>query len=109
MCRADLLRSVGFWCLVVWFQVHLFQSTVVIINDGCSSGALVLWGLGTTTSCLSITTSSTTTSFASGDGGARTEVRLRLALVFVVVARWSSDLFVIFITFGTLCIVVDDY
>jgi hypothetical protein len=45
----------------------------------------------------------------SGDGGARTEARLRLALVFVVVARWSSDLFVIFITFGTLCIVVDDY
>jgi hypothetical protein len=26
-----------------------------------------------------------------------------LALVFVVIARWSIDLFVIFITFRTLC------
>jgi hypothetical protein len=36
-------------------------------------------------------------------------VRLRLTLVFVVVARWSNDLFVIFITFGTLCTSIDDY
>jgi hypothetical protein len=45
----------------------------------------------------------------SGDGGARTAARLRLALVFVVVARWSNDLFVFFITFRTLCTAVDDY
>ena len=45
----------------------------------------------------------------SGDGGARTAARLRLALVFVVVARWSIDLFVIFITFSPLCTAIDDY
>jgi hypothetical protein len=32
--------------------------------------------------------------------GVRTAARLRLALVSVVVARWSSDLIVIFINFG---------
>jgi hypothetical protein len=45
----------------------------------------------------------------SGDGGARTAARLRLVLVSVVVARWSNDLFVIFITFRHLCTTVDDY
>jgi hypothetical protein len=45
----------------------------------------------------------------SGDGGASTMARLRLALVFIVVARWSSDLFVIFITFKTPCTADDDY
>ena len=45
----------------------------------------------------------------SGDGGVRTAARLRLVLVFVVVARWSNDLFVIFITFGPLCTAIDDY
>jgi hypothetical protein len=45
----------------------------------------------------------------SGDGGARTAVCLRLVLMFVVVARWSSDLFVISITFRLFCTVVDDY
>ena len=39
----------------------------------------------------------------SDDGGARTAVRLRLALVSVAVARWSIDLFIIFITLGPLC------
>jgi hypothetical protein len=45
----------------------------------------------------------------SGDGGVKTAARLRLALVSIVVARWSSDLIVIFITFGILCIAIDDY
>jgi hypothetical protein len=45
----------------------------------------------------------------SGDGGVRTAARLRLALLSVVVARWSSDLIVIFITFGILCTAIDDY
>jgi hypothetical protein len=45
----------------------------------------------------------------SGDGGARTSARLRLASVFVVVARWSKDLLVIFITFGSVCTAIDDY
>jgi hypothetical protein len=44
----------------------------------------------------------------SGDGGVKTAARLRLALVSVVVARWSSDLIIIFITFGILCTAVDD-
>ena len=45
----------------------------------------------------------------SGDGGARTAARLRLVLVVVVVVRWSTDLFVIYITFRLLCTIVDDY
>ena len=36
----------------------------------------------------------------SGDGGAMTAARLRLALVLVVVARWSTDLDVISIISG---------
>ena len=38
----------------------------------------------------------------SGDGGAMTAARLRLTSVFVVVARWSTNLDVIFI-FGIRC------
>jgi hypothetical protein len=34
----------------------------------------------------------------SDDGGERTAARLRLVLVFVVVARWSNNLFIFFIT-----------
>ena len=39
----------------------------------------------------------------SGDGGAMTAARLRLALVLVLVARWSTDLDVIFIIFCVRC------
>jgi hypothetical protein len=46
---------------------------------------------------------------SSGDGGTRTVARLWLMLAFLVVAKWSSDLFIIFITFGTLCTALDDY
>jgi hypothetical protein len=61
---------------------------------------LVIWGLRITTSCLSTITSSTLLS--SGDGGARMVACLRLALVLVVIARWSSVICVIFITFEVL-------
>ena len=37
-----------------------------------------------------------------GDGGAMTEARLRLASVFVVVASWSTNLDVIFLS-GICC------
>ena len=39
----------------------------------------------------------------SDDGGAMTAARLRLASVLVVVARWSTNLDVIFIIFGIRC------
>ena len=39
----------------------------------------------------------------SGDGGAMTAARLRLASVLVVVARWSMDLDIIFIISGIHC------
>ena len=39
----------------------------------------------------------------SDHGGVMAAARLRLALVFVVVARWSSDLDVIFIASDVLC------
>ena len=38
-----------------------------------------------------------------GEGGAMTAARLRLALVLVVVARWSTDQDVIFIIYGVCC------
>ena len=44
----------------------------------------------------------------SSEGGVRTAARLRLASLLVVIARWSKDLFVIFIIFGMLCTVVDN-
>jgi hypothetical protein len=34
---------------------------------------------------------------------------IRLASVFVAVARWSEDLLVIFITFGLVCTAINDY
>jgi hypothetical protein len=81
---------------------------VVIIGDGCCSGVLVLWDLSTTTSCLSTTICLLRQGLPhSGDGGARTAVRLRLMLVFVVIAWWSEYLFIIF--FGAISTsVVDD-
>ena len=39
----------------------------------------------------------------SGDGGVMMAARLRLASVLVVVARWSTDLDVIFIIFSVRC------
>jgi hypothetical protein len=45
----------------------------------------------------------------SSDGGARTSARHQLALVSVVVVRWSKYLFVITFTFGTVCTHGDDY
>jgi hypothetical protein len=45
---------------------------------------------------------------SSGDGEARTAACLRLVLVFIVVTRRFSDLFVIFITFRLLYTTVDD-
>jgi hypothetical protein len=55
MCPVDLLGSGRFSYSMVWFHISLFRSTVVIIGDGCYFGALVLWGLNTTTSRLSTT------------------------------------------------------
>ena len=40
----------------------------------------------------------------SSEGGAMTAARLRFASVLVVVARWSTDLDVIFIISGVRCI-----
>jgi hypothetical protein len=76
----------------MWFRVTLFRSTIVIIGNGCCRGALVLWGLSTTTSRLTTTTSSITANFAQ-----------KLALVFVVIARRSKNIFVIYITFRDAC------
>ena len=44
----------------------------------------------------------------SSEGRVRIATRLRLASLLVVIARWSEDLFVIFITFGILCTIVDN-
>jgi hypothetical protein len=42
-------------------------------------------------------------------GGARTEVRLGLALVLVVSGIWSKILFVISFTYWAICTTIDDY
>ena len=44
----------------------------------------------------------------SGEGGAMTAAHLRLAPVLVVIARWSMDLVVIFITSSILCTAMID-
>jgi hypothetical protein len=47
-----------------------------------------------------------------GDGGARTAARLRLALLFVVVARWSKDLLIILLLlrpFVLLLMIIKDW
>ena len=45
----------------------------------------------------------------SGEGGAMTAVRLRLASVIVVVARWSTDLDVIFIISSVRCTIMIEH
>jgi hypothetical protein len=78
---------------------------VIIGTGGCCSGGLILWALARQYRvCLFVTT------FARPvDRGVRTATRLRLKLVYVVVATWSKTLFVIFIIFQIICTSVDDY
>jgi hypothetical protein len=93
MCPAGFGRFL--WSFV-WFQVSLFWSTFFIIGDDCYSGVLVLWGLARRLPVCQLQQALLRQALpGSGDGGARTAARLRLVLVFVVVARWSNDLFVI--------------
>ena len=94
----DLLGSVRRSSLFVCLQVGSFLSTL-FIGGACCSGALVLWGLSMTTFRLSTRTRFT----GSDEGGAMTAARLRPASVLVVVARWSTDLDVIFIISSVRC------
>jgi hypothetical protein len=80
--------------------VSLFRSTAVTIGNGCCSSVVVSSGLSTTTSPVSLVQQALP---SSCDGGVKTVARLWLALVYVVVARWCSDLIVIFITFRIVC------
>jgi hypothetical protein len=98
-CARRIPEIQSVFVLLVWFQASLFRSTVVIIADGCCSGALDLRGLSMTHSHLS----------TISDGGARRPTCLRLTLVSVVIAGWSKYLFVINITFWAMSTVVDDY
>jgi hypothetical protein len=83
----------------VSFDLRLSSLVIVVALVRWSFEALSQWLV-----CLPITTNSTTVSFVwLLDGRARTVSHFRLALVFVVVARWSNNLFVIFITLK-LCV-----
>ena len=85
-------HSSTFACILVGF----FPSMLLFIGDSCCSGALVPWGLSTTTFRLS-----TTTSFVRlRRGRAAAAACFQLASVLVVVVRWSTDLDVIFIISG---------
>jgi hypothetical protein len=92
------------------FQVNLFLSTV---SSSTMVAALERWSFGALARRLSVCLLQQALLRqvlpGSGDGGARTAARLRLVLVFIVVARWSNDLFVILITFRLLYTVIDDY
>jgi hypothetical protein len=68
--------------------------------------ALVRWSFGALALRLPVSLLRQALS-GSGDRGARTAARLRLTLVFVVIARWSNELFVIFITIRTLCTAIE--
>jgi hypothetical protein len=52
---ADLLGSSQFSCSLEWFQAWLSKG--LIFDNGCCSGALVLWGLSIKTSRMSTITS----------------------------------------------------
>ena len=100
----DLLGSRRSSSTFVWLRFGSFRSTLLFIGGGCCSGVLVLWGLSTTTSdCLLQQVVP-----GSGDGGAMTAARLRLASVLVVVARWSIDLDAIFISDVRCITMVED-
>ena len=72
---------------------------LLFINDGYWSDALVLCVLSMTTLRLS-----TITSFARLRRGAVIAAHLRLAPVPIVVARWFTNLDVIYVTSVVLCI-----
>jgi hypothetical protein len=58
------LRLVRFHICYCGFTSNLFQCTVLVIDDGCWSNMLSLWGFSTTIFRLSTTTNSTKTRFA---------------------------------------------
>jgi hypothetical protein len=89
----------------VYFDLRLSSLTMI--------AALVRWSFGALARqflvCLLQKTLPRQALPGSGDAGARMAARLRLVLVSIVIARWSKDLFVIFISFGAMCNAVDDY
>jgi hypothetical protein len=101
----------------IGFRIHLCGFRSVSFDLRLSSlalvAALVRWSFGALArrlpACLLQQALLRKALPGSDDGGVRTAARQRLTLVPVVVARWSSDLIIIFITFGILCTVVDDY
>jgi hypothetical protein len=96
-----------YWCGFMIVSSDLRLSSLAMV------AALVRWSFGTLARrlpvCLLQQALLRQALPDSGDGGARTAARLRLVLVFVVVARWSEYQFVIFFTFWLICTTVDDY
>ena len=92
-------------CVFLCLQVGSFRSKLLFNGNGCCSGALVLYGLSTTTSRVS-----TTISFAQFQGGRGDDGDVPSSRsVLVIIARWSMDLDVIFIISGIrYTIMVDD-
>ena len=75
---------------------------ILFIGGGCWSAVLVLWVLARRLpDCLLQQVLP-----GSSERGAMTAAHLRLASVFVVVARWSTDLDVMFIISGVHCFVM---
>jgi hypothetical protein len=109
VCPTDFTGSGRFlrWCGFRSVSSDLRFSSLAMV------AALVRWSFGALARRLSVCLLQQAllrqALFGSGNRGVRTVARLWLALVSVVVARWSSDLIVIFITFKILCTVVDDY
>ena len=96
----DLLGSVCRSSLFVCLQVGSFRSILLFNDDGYSFDALVLQALAQ--QLLHYLLQQVLP--GSGEEGATTAARLRLASVLVVVARWSTDLNVIFIISSVRCI-----
>jgi hypothetical protein len=102
LCARRISRDpVGFcvcWCGFRSFSSDLQLSWLAMV------AALVCWSFGALARWLPICLLQQALlqqAFpGSGDGGVRMAARLRLALVPVVVARWSSDLIVILLLLG---------
>ena len=84
-------------------DVYRFDPSDLRLSSSMMVADLVCWSYGTLARRLSDCLPPQDLP-GSGEGGAITAARLQLATVLVVVARWSTDMVVIFITSVVLCI-----
>jgi type IV secretory pathway TrbD component len=108
MCTINLLGLLGVrWCGLMLVSSDLRFSSLAMIST------LLRWSFRSLSRwihvCLLHQVLIRQALLGSTDRRVRTATRLRFALVSIVVASWSKNLSIMFITFSALSIVVDDY